>query len=755
MVKYTLVIRLMVIIVAILALSLIYVSYAQQKPEIINAAGTSIVYSPGIPVWNPFSPGNLISNAYTWSGLASLSIYTGNLWPILAKNWSIQVFPNGSGILIVYLRRGFYWFNGSATMPFTAWDVYAENYIGIKAFGWYSPFMQAQYANDEVRVLDNYTIEFYFPKWSPIEWMLVLTTPISTPWPVWKPIVEKLQSLTPSEATKYAVNITKFVAPYWALAPYYVSSISNSFIKYSLEPPNLLSKWLEVFPFADWYYYDSSSEMKLVGGTAQALATIIANEATWAWVFFSPKQLSEIPSSWGIIYVPDTGWGMSLNPNVYPFNLPQVRQALECYLVNRTATGAAWGLSMMPPEPEQIPSGLPVIDSYPQSIRSMFFNCTYNTSKAAELLESVGMYEKNGQWYLPNGSLLTVSVLGPSGWANVLYVGIVAANEWSAFGIPTEVTSDEVGLYLSMLNSGSYEAAVTFGSMIYGYLTIWNWLNNPWWAFGAFNPNGVYPFAWPNVTNGELTGWYCSPVAAPASLNLPNSTIVWCVNSTYGYINLTNLHSLLLASAPGSPGYEEAMKTFIAWWEYYLPTSVDNEQFIQVLYAKNVFDPGWIDKCLPPLARQSLVHVRGDPGMPLQWMNILTWVLLGDIAPSNEVPPLAEAIANGSLWSRTPQFAAFIGLPSPDPQLQACVASYFHIPYTPVSTTTTTTTTSTTTTTTSTSTTITTTTSTTTTTAVTTATTTVTTTAVSTVTSTATTTAVSTITVTKPVVSTA
>ncbi|MFP3310307.1 MAG: hypothetical protein RXO26_00615 [Caldivirga sp.] len=80
----------------------------------------------------------------------------------------------------------------------------------------------------------------------------------------------------------------------------------------------------------------------------------------------------------------------------------------------------------------------------------------------------------------------------------------------------------------------------------------------------------------------------------------------------------------------------------------------------------------------------------GNPGMPLQWMNILTWVLLGDIAPTGEVPPLAEAIVNGNLWTRYGWIATFLSLPSPDPNVQSYVASYFHIPYTPVTTATTT-----------------------------------------------------------------
>ncbi|WP_156769800.1 hypothetical protein [Caldivirga maquilingensis] len=43
-------------------------------------------------------------------------------------------FPNISLLSMICLRRGFYWFNGSATMPFTAWHVYTYFYIKVKAF---------------------------------------------------------------------------------------------------------------------------------------------------------------------------------------------------------------------------------------------------------------------------------------------------------------------------------------------------------------------------------------------------------------------------------------------------------------------------------------------------------------------------------------------------------------------------------------------------------------------------------------------
>jgi peptide/nickel transport system substrate-binding protein len=151
-------------------------------------------------------------------------------------------------------------------------------------------------------------------------------------------------------------------------------------------------------------------------------------------------------------------------------------------------------------------------------------------------------------------------------------------------------------------------------------------------------------------------------------------------------------------------------------------------------------DMGWLMKCIPfnvskyTEAAYTLEYPHGMSGASFDTIDP---VFLGGFAPQGVVPPLAEAIINGSLWTEYPQYAAFIGLPTPDPELQACVASYFHTTYTPVTTTTTTT-----------------------------AVTTTTTTAVSTVTSTATvtstvtstvasTTAVTTVTVTKPVISTA
>ena len=59
-----------------------------------------------------------------------------------------------------------------------------------------------------------------------------------------------------TEAASYATNITEFVPPYWGLNPYYLTYMSSSYIDITLEPMYfngvpLLTRWQEIFPFAD------------------------------------------------------------------------------------------------------------------------------------------------------------------------------------------------------------------------------------------------------------------------------------------------------------------------------------------------------------------------------------------------------------------------------------------------------------------------------------------------------------------------
>ncbi|MGC9227766.1 MAG: ABC transporter substrate-binding protein, partial [Caldivirga sp.] len=182
---------------------------------------------------------------------------------------------------------------------------------------------------------------------------------------------------------------------------------------------------------------------------------------------------------------------------------------------------------------------------------------------------------------------------------------------------------------------------------------------------------------WPNGT--------CTPVT------LFNYEDVVCVNSTFGYFSPFNwtLRGTRY-SGPGTPEWTLLTKVLFAWWEYYLPVLPIGASLSAVMeFKQGLADVNWILNCLPVTTQQVLLN----GGSVIDGLHGFSPILFGSFAPPGVVPPLAEAIANGSLWSRTPQFAAFIGLPAPDASVQQCVASYFHIPYTPVTTTTTTSTT--------------------------------------------------------------
>ncbi len=370
--------------------ALMSVAYA-QKPQQIFAVASYLQFSPGTPYCNPFSP-SFIGDIGSWAPLAFYNVFNGQWWPVLASNWTVQVLPNGSGILTVHLRKGFYWYNGSVAIPFTAWDLYAEFYIGIKAFNWYYPFMQPQYTDEEVRVLDNYTIQFLFYKWSPTEWISLLTTWIDAPYALWEPIANELKSMSPSEALHYGSNnISQIVTPTcFTLAPWYLKSIGPNFIVRKLDPPNILQPWYSVFPFPSFQYYSDEYVTKYFGSISGQMTGIISGDANWGIAGISTGQ-AQTYEAHGVdisIIIPSISIdGLTINPNAYPWNIPQVREAIA-YVINRSAISVGW-----PKIPNPYLSGVvpPIyVATFPKDVLSGLANYTYDPSKAAQILESLG-----------------------------------------------------------------------------------------------------------------------------------------------------------------------------------------------------------------------------------------------------------------------------------------------------------------------------------------------------------------------------
>ncbi|WP_291999763.1 ABC transporter substrate-binding protein, partial [Caldivirga sp.] len=672
----------------------------EGKYEWVVAAQTPIIYAPGTPIFNPYAPSNVIGKLKPYSPLAYYNPLTGQFYPVLARNWTVQILPNGSGILTVYLRPGFYWFNGSAILgEFTAWDVYAEFYIGMKAFGWYVPYINQSLADEDIRIINNYTIQFLFQRWSPWIPTWVLSTWMDVPYAVWKPIVNALKPMNWTQAMAFGSNnITKFVVPYWGLGPYYMTYISSTAGKFKLDPMYfngipLLAKWYEIYPLASWEYYAPIIEIDWLGGNAQDMTAFLANKANAGAVGLSMQQ-QEILNKSGILdaLIPVYWWdAVVINPYHYPFNMRQVRLAL-CYAVNTTEVAASWGIPSYVPNDYIVSVPVESVSTFPPELQKYIElgKCTYNLTKATEILESLGFKKINGYWYTPNGTKLTLEFVSGSGFTDMNTMAMNIAEQLKAFGIDVTFIGQEVSTWVSVtISEGEFEAAPTW-PMIGTYLSMPLYMGGIWWWWTVLfpSPKGMstpYPFQWPNGT--------CSPVYMPSlqtpygvSLRIPNGTIVSCVNSTLGYINFTNWWTAFQTAYPGTSDYNELIKTFFAWEIYFVPAIPYTSRNLFVQYAYYMFDPNYIYKCLPPLATETLIYPIVVMGPNWGWNSMSVFsTYFGAFVPKGEIPPLAEAIANGSLWTnpRLQEIATFLGIP-PSPSIQQCVASYFHIPYTPV-----------------------------------------------------------------------
>ncbi|WP_422653014.1 ABC transporter substrate-binding protein, partial [Caldivirga sp. UBA161] len=513
----------------------------------------------------------------------------------------------------------------------------------VKAFKSYTSWINYSLVNEDIRVTNNYTIQFLFQKWTPYVLQMVLTTYIYTPWPVWKWAVNDLKTMNMSEAYLFGQkNITTYMAPYWSLSPFYLTYISPSALKFTLVPQNLLNAWAQVFPFNDWNYYDPTIVELGTTSNTQTLEYIMAGKIDYTGAVLSEAQLSIVNSTSGYSTLTIPAYntiGFAINPWVYPYSIPQVREAL-CYAINRTAVAAAWGLSLAKPDYYPEPVVPETVVTFPPSVRQFIIPCSYDPAKAAQILQSLGFYKKGGYWYTPNGTQLKLMVTDVSGWTDWDTMGQAAVEQLDAFGINSQLLTIDSGVFWSdILPNGQYQGIMNGLANAPSYSTMWIWTNWPWWeegnAISAGTNHSVFPFQWPNGT--------CTPVIVPISSTVPNGTIVNCINSTLGYINLTNWQSYATSVSPGSSSYDLALSVIFAWFHYYVPILPLYDKYWPFEFSYSIMDPGWLflpyvyDNYPGLLA----VFLEYQPwGYGNQPFSVNTW---GLFAPKGLIPPVAQA----------------------------------------------------------------------------------------------------------------
>ncbi|NON63572.1 ABC transporter substrate-binding protein [Acidianus sp. RZ1] len=412
---------------------------------------TSTPYQ-GLSTFNPnLFDGGLGGDFYgvVYAYSAVLNVSDNGVVPAIVTNWTFspsnweQVWQNQSVNVTMNLRNSGY-ANG---VPVTAYDIAATCMV-------LDVFSAPPYPN--YTIVNNHTLVETWPKdtLSPALMPFTLLTTVGMgsiamiiPYHVWKPIINQIMgnwsALQANNITlrKHFISLIRSFKPDVPLSsyyngPFYVSQITPSELVLAKNPYYYAAKQI---PWNEVIIYQYSSQSSLIGALKSGQIDLVY----YAVANLPPTVLSTLPSYYKVITMPEPGGhAIFFNfKNPWLAMLP-VRQAIA-YVLNRTAIAEAGGEPYYLPVhiPNGIPSNFSAFNEFRTPAVSNLNPYNTNLTKAKMLLESAGFTMKGGQWYTPNGTPFTLSIVTGSPLSvddmNMLQV---IDNELSSFGIPTTYT---------------------------------------------------------------------------------------------------------------------------------------------------------------------------------------------------------------------------------------------------------------------------------------------------------------------------
>ena len=417
-------------------------------------------YNPDIAAYSSFTTynpnifagglgGDFYGLIYAYSAIVNVT--NSQMIPVIVISWNFsppdwqQVWQKKPINVTLVIRNDTGWSNGQ---PLTAYDLMATCLI-LDMFG-APPF-------PNYTVINNYTLVETWPNdtLSPILYTDTLINTVGLgevaiiiPYQVWKPIVEqilgnwtKIQNTSDMKLAEQIINnirteIKDFkpnATTYPYDGPFYLAQLTSSEIILKKNPYYFDAKYI---PFNEVVVYQ-------YGESSLADAAIMSGQASLDWSGFtglSPTELESLPSNLELIKIPQPfGWALAFNLKDPWLRYYQVRAAIA-YILNRTAIAAVGGPLT---QPVPIPNAIPNESYYSFMITPKYLSSLipYNTNwtKAAELLESVGFYEKNGQWYYPNGTPFTLVIGAAAPPPNAMAMLEEIQHELEAFGIQVQL----------------------------------------------------------------------------------------------------------------------------------------------------------------------------------------------------------------------------------------------------------------------------------------------------------------------------
>ncbi|QGR18129.1 ABC transporter substrate-binding protein [Sulfurisphaera ohwakuensis] len=402
---------------------------------------------------------------YAYSAI--LNVSNNQMLPGIVENWTfspsnwVQEFNSLSSVNVtLYLNPNAHWANGQ---PVTAYDILATCLI----LDMYSAPPFPNYT-----VINNYTITISYPKDYVSPYLMPFTlldtvglgeVAVITNYQVWKPIITQIEgNWTLLQEGKVKTTVFRSMIRSFNPAlvasisadyngPFYVSQITPSEIVLSKNPGFYAANMV---PWNKVIIYQYTSSQDLLAGVKTGEIDLLYTGAT----SLPSLALSSLPSYYKVISIPQPGgYGLYFNLQNPWLKYVQVRQAIA-YIINRTAVALVGGAKY---SPVHVPNGIPNFSYFNEFRTPAVSNLNpynVNLTKAAELLESVGFTEKNGQWYTPAGTPFTLNITDTiSSSPGVTSMLTLIADELTSFGIPTTYSVSTIAsINHQLYKSGDY-----------------------------------------------------------------------------------------------------------------------------------------------------------------------------------------------------------------------------------------------------------------------------------------------------------
>ncbi len=403
--------------------------------------------------FNEFATDNLLNSSpyqkVMYQPLAIHETVKDNWLPILATEWKVD---NAKNTVTVKLRSGVKWSDGT---EFTSKDV-VDTMMIDKARN-----LTVWSYLTKVEATDKSTVVYTLSNPSTIAVRYILSTS-PKPSSLYGKFAEELKPLfdagkdSKSDEVKKVMNDK--VTPFRPEKPVVTGA-------YTIDPKSITDAQLTMVknPTA-WNAAQSKFEKIVIYcGETEAITPLVLQKkidfATHAFPVATDQQM--VKDGIRVIRFPFyTGPALFFKHDIYPLNLPQVRQAFA-YAINRDETGtAALGKSGIGVKNMTGLSDNLVGTWVDKDVMSKLNNYAYDLKKAEELLKGLKFTKgADGIWVDDKGKKMEYELLVPGDYADWMGSAENAATQWTKFGIKVTVRPVPSGQQSTDVQEGKFQLA--------------------------------------------------------------------------------------------------------------------------------------------------------------------------------------------------------------------------------------------------------------------------------------------------------